>query len=65
MYSQKEQLRVLTEITNNILRRNAVLAREGRPPLTLEGVQDVIKKQIGLGNQSKLGKESQGSKHCK
>ena len=36
-------------------------ARESRPPLDYEGCIDVIKKRIGVPNQNKLGKESQGT----
>ena len=35
-------------------------AREGRPPLDYEGCMEIFKKRIGVPNQNKLGKESQG-----
>ena len=35
-------------------------AREGRPPLEYDGCMDILKKRIGVQNQNKLGKESQG-----
>ena len=59
--STSTQLKSLTDITNEIWRINSMRARESRPPLDYEGCIDVIKKRIGVPNQNKLGKESQGT----
>ena len=54
------QLKSLSDIVNEIWRCNSMRAREGRPPLEYDGCMDILKKRIGVQNQNKLGKESQG-----
>ena len=58
--TKKDQLENMVKILNKIYWRNAISAREGRPPLVLQEVLELIKSHIGIGRQARLGEENQG-----